>query len=71
MTEAQALNLYSGFRCSASSQALTVYKNKFEKIAIGKIICVEKSIDLCFRLKQEVGSYALMNDTGFEHMDFL
>ena len=26
---------------------------------------------MCFRLKQEVGSYALMSGTGFEQMDFL
>jgi len=32
---------------------------------------VETSIDLCFRLKQEVGSFALMDDAGFKHMDFL
>ena len=31
----------------------------------------ETSIDLCFRLKQDVGSHALMGDTGFEQMDFL
>ena len=32
---------------------------------------METSIDLCFRLKQEVGSFALMDDAGFKHMDFL
>ena len=48
-----------------------IFYQIIETIARGKIICVEKSIDLCFRLKQEVGSYALMNETGFEHMDFL
>jgi hypothetical protein len=42
-----------------------------EAIATGKVKAVEESISLCFRLKQEVGSYALMNNTGFEHMDFL
>jgi len=26
---------------------------------------------MCFRLKQEVGSFALMDDAGFKHMDFL
>merc|ERR1712146_638630 len=31
----------------------------------------ETSIDLCFKLKQEVGSFALMGGTGFEQMDFL
>ena len=32
---------------------------------------VEHSIDLCWRLKQEVGSYALMGSSGFKHLDFL
>jgi hypothetical protein len=42
-----------------------------DAIACAKIIASETSIDLCFRLKQDVGSYALMGDTGFEQMDFL
>jgi len=42
-----------------------------QAIAVCKVVSVEKAIELCFRLKQEVGSYALMGDTGFEHMDFL
>jgi len=40
-------------------------------IAVAKIKCVEDSIDACFQLKQEVGSYALMGGTGFDQMDFL
>jgi acyl-CoA oxidase len=42
-----------------------------EAIACAKIVASESCIDLCFRLKQDVGSYALMGDTGFEQMDFL
>jgi len=42
-----------------------------QAIAVAKVQAVENSIALCFRLKQEVGSYALMGGTGFEHMDFL
>mmetsp|Transcript_27891 Transcript_27891/g.63411 ORF Transcript_27891/g.63411 Transcript_27891/m.63411 type:complete len:461 (+) Transcript_27891:89-1471(+) len=42
-----------------------------EAIAVGKVKGVETAIDVCFQLKQEVGSYALMGDTGFEQMDFL
>jgi len=42
-----------------------------DAIAVGKVRSVETSIELCFRLKQEVGSYALMADSGFTHMDFL
>eukprot|EP00937_MAST-01D_sp_MAST-1D-sp2_P005395 g5395.t1 len=42
-----------------------------EAIAVAKVKAVETSIALCFRLKQEVGSMALMADAGFAHMDFL
>ena len=42
-----------------------------EAIAVAKIRAVDESIEMCFRLKQEVGSYALMSGNGFEQMDFL
>ena len=42
-----------------------------EAIAVCKVRAVETSIELCFRLKQEVGSFALMGDSGFAHQDFL
>lgn len=42
-----------------------------EAIACSKIAASEMSIDLCFRLKQDVGSYALMGGKGFGEMDFL
>jgi alkylation response protein AidB-like acyl-CoA dehydrogenase len=42
-----------------------------DAIAVCKVQAVEASIDLCFRLKQEVGSFALMADSGFAHQDFL
>merc|ERR1719454_1016669 len=42
-----------------------------DAIAVAKVKAVENSIDLCFKLKQEVGSFALMGGTGFEQMDFL
>jgi acyl-CoA oxidase len=42
-----------------------------EAVAVAKIAAVENAILLAFRLKQEVGSYALMGGTGFEHLDFL
>ena len=41
------------------------------RLALVQVRAVETSIDLCFRLKQEVGSFALMDDAGFKHMDFL
>jgi acyl-CoA oxidase len=37
-----------------------------EAIAVCKVKCVDRAIELTFRLKQEVGSYALMGGTGFE-----
>eukprot|EP00193_Tetraselmis_chui_P017186 CAMPEP_0177778082 /NCGR_PEP_ID=MMETSP0491_2-20121128/15754_1 /TAXON_ID=63592 /ORGANISM="Tetraselmis chuii, Strain PLY429" /LENGTH=482 /DNA_ID=CAMNT_0019297311 /DNA_START=210 /DNA_END=1659 /DNA_ORIENTATION=- len=40
-------------------------------IAAAKVKCIETAIELCFRLKQEVGSFALMSGTGFEKMDYL
>jgi len=42
-----------------------------QAIAVAKVRSVEDTIDLCFRLKQDVGSFALMGGTGFEQMDFL
>mmetsp|Transcript_18010 Transcript_18010/g.50379 ORF Transcript_18010/g.50379 Transcript_18010/m.50379 type:complete len:305 (+) Transcript_18010:249-1163(+) len=42
-----------------------------DAIAAGKVRCIEKSIELCHRLKQEVGSFALMAGTGFEKTDYL
>jgi len=42
-----------------------------EMVAVLKVKAIETSIDMCFRLKQELGSYALMGGTGFEKMDYL
>lgn len=42
-----------------------------DAIACAKIAASEGSIDLCFRLKQDVGSFALMDGMGFGQMDFL
>jgi len=42
-----------------------------EAIATCKVKAVEESIDTCFRLKNEVGSFALMGESGFGNMDFL
>jgi acyl-CoA oxidase len=42
-----------------------------EAIAVAKVKAVEESIDLTFRLKNEVGSYALMGSSGFGQTDFL
>eukprot|EP01079_Euglenida_sp_SAG-EU17-18_P011918 gene11918-329_t len=42
-----------------------------DAIATCKVQAVESSISMCFRLKQEVGSFALMDGAGFKHMDFL
>jgi alkylation response protein AidB-like acyl-CoA dehydrogenase len=40
-----------------------------EAIAVAKVRSVETVLQLCFRLKQAVGSYALMADSGFQGMD--
>merc|ERR1712062_141980 len=40
-----------------------------EAIGVAKIRSVETVIQLCFRLKQTVGSRALMVGSGFEEMD--
>lgn len=40
-----------------------------EAIAVAKVRAVETVIQLCFRLKQAVGSYALMVGSGFEYLD--
>lgn len=41
------------------------------EIAVAKVKAVEESIQMCWALKQEVGSYALMGSSGFTHLDFL
>merc|ERR1712178_580230 len=40
-----------------------------DAIAVAKIRSVETCVQLCFRLKQTVGSYALMDGSGFENTD--
>jgi acyl-CoA oxidase len=47
-----------------------------EGVAAAKVACIETSIDLCHRLKQEVGSFALVagsgeQGAGFERTDYL
>jgi acyl-CoA oxidase len=42
-----------------------------QMIAAYKVKAIETAISFCFRLKQELGSYALMGGTGFEKMDYL
>jgi len=42
-----------------------------DAIAVAKVKAVEDSIEMCHRLQNEVGSYALMANTGFEQRDFL
>eukprot|EP01064_Diplonema_japonicum_P038954 TRINITY_DN9639_c1_g1_i1.p1 TRINITY_DN9639_c1_g1~~TRINITY_DN9639_c1_g1_i1.p1 ORF type:complete len:479 (+),score=144.77 TRINITY_DN9639_c1_g1_i1:45-1481(+) len=42
-----------------------------EAIAVAKVVAVEESIDMVHKLKNEVGSYALMWGSGFEQADFL
>jgi acyl-CoA oxidase len=42
-----------------------------QAIAVAKVMASEESILLCHRLRNEVGSYALMAGNGFEQTDFL
>eukprot|EP00933_Yihiella_yeosuensis_P079762 TRINITY_DN93176_c0_g1_i1.p1 TRINITY_DN93176_c0_g1~~TRINITY_DN93176_c0_g1_i1.p1 ORF type:complete len:471 (+),score=96.47 TRINITY_DN93176_c0_g1_i1:78-1490(+) len=42
-----------------------------EAVAAAKVKSVETAINLCWRLKQEVGSYALMHGGGFDQLDYL
>lgn len=42
-----------------------------EKIAVCKIKCIEVAVERVHQLRLEVGSYALMHDTGFELVDML
>lgn len=42
-----------------------------DAIAVAKVKGVEVAIEFCNKLKQEVGSYALMGGTGFERIDYL
>jgi acyl-CoA oxidase len=39
-----------------------------DAVAAAKVSCIETAIELCSKLKQEVGSYALMTGSGFEKM---
>jgi len=42
-----------------------------EQIAVCKIRCIDVALQRCHALRLEVGSYALMHNTGFELMDML
>ncbi|GAX79521.1 hypothetical protein CEUSTIGMA_g6962.t1 [Chlamydomonas eustigma] len=46
-------------------------KELVDVVAAAKISCIESGIELCHRLKQEVGSFALMAGSGFERTDYL
>lgn len=46
-------------------------KELIDAIAIAKIKCVEDSISFVHSLQNEIGSYALMQDSGFGNRDFL
>ncbi|KAJ8604309.1 hypothetical protein CTAYLR_002552 [Chrysophaeum taylorii] len=51
--------------------SLTPSPSLANAIATAKVRAVEAAIDLCWRLKNDVGSYALMADSGFKHLDFV
>jgi len=74
----EKLNVLEMFNDKVEKSLSVVLRNQsipdsalVESIAVSKVKSIETAIDLCFKLKQEVGSYALMDKTGFEHGDFL
>lgn len=42
-----------------------------EAIGVCKVLAIRSCIEQAHRLQQEVGSYALMANTGMEHLDML
>lgn len=65
--------------CSAVEERLSVCLSSgsipdddlVEAIGVAKIRAIAVCIEQAHRLQQEVGSYALMSRTGFEHLDML
>ena len=53
------------------SKDMACVRSRSTAIAVAKIRSVETTVQLCFQLKQTVGSYALMADSYFQHTDFL
>ena len=46
-------------------------RRRRDRRALLEVRAVEASIDDCWRLKQEVGSFAFLAEAGFAHLDFL
>eukprot|EP00759_Apiculatamorpha_spiralis_P040899 PhF_6_TR39665/c1_g1_i9/m.58888/K00232/E1.3.3.6, ACOX1, ACOX3; acyl-CoA oxidase len=76
--EAKAHTLIESFVRKCETELVAVLKagkvpsvQLVEAIAVAKVKAVEESIDFVHRLKNEVGSLALMADTGFGNTDFL
>eukprot|EP00408_Alexandrium_pacificum_P066442 CAMPEP_0171178468 /NCGR_PEP_ID=MMETSP0790-20130122/12766_1 /TAXON_ID=2925 /ORGANISM="Alexandrium catenella, Strain OF101" /LENGTH=473 /DNA_ID=CAMNT_0011643389 /DNA_START=56 /DNA_END=1477 /DNA_ORIENTATION=+ len=72
------LNFMDGFLLQIENQLAACLRAEnlppnelVEAIATSKVKSVELAISLCWRLKQEVGSYALMSGCGFEQLDYL
>lgn len=57
--------------CKCLRKKLVPSSSLVEGVAVLKILAVESSIKFCFQLKQEVGSYALFQPSGFGELDFL
>lgn len=57
--------------CECLSESRIPSAELVEAIAVCKIRGVALAIELCFKLQQEVGSFALLAGAGFEHLDML
>lgn len=57
--------------CSVLKRNALPDQSLIEKINAAKIVSVDSAISFTNRLKEEVGSYALIHGSGFENLDFL
>lgn len=57
--------------CRCLSESKIPSAELVEAIAVCKIRGVGLATELCFKLQQEVGSFALLGGGGFEHLDML
>ena len=65
------LEAVEGALCASLAARRRPEASLVEAVAAAKVRAVDEAIEMTHRLRQEVGSYALMAGTGFEHTDFL
>ena len=72
LTEMEAfVGEIEGRLCACLSASTIPSAELVEAIAVCKIRGVGLATELCFKLQQEVGSFALLGGGGFEHLDML